>query len=82
MGGCKCVLSKWTTVVVMNIPFLMCQKCGQGLPKAVVEDTITHKEIHKLQKPKRKPKTWSEEMYEIAENIWEKKHGSESNPRR
>jgi len=82
MGGCKCVSPRWTTVVVMNIPFMLCVKCGQGLPKAVVEDTMTHQEIHELQKPKPKPKSWKEEKREIMERIWEKKYGSESNPRK
>ena len=82
MAGCKCGLQKWTTVVVMNIPFLICARCGQGLPKAVVNDTMTHREIHDLQKPKRKPKPWKEEMREIIESVWEKKYGSESKPRR
>jgi len=82
MTGCKCGLQKWTTVTVMGIPFMMCSKCKQGLPKAVVDDTMTHKEMHQLQKPKRKPRPWKEEMLEIAKRVWEETKGSESNPRR
>ena len=82
MAGCKCGLQKWTTVEVMGIPFMMCKRCGQGLPKAIMDKTMTHREMHEVQKKKRIEMDWKKEKLEIAKKIWEEKRGSESNPRR
>ena len=68
--------------MVMNIPFLMCERCGQGLPKAIIEDTMTHREMHEVQKPKVTPKSWREKRRKIIEDAFEKKYGDEVNPRR
>ena len=82
MAGCKCGLQKWVTVSVMGIPFMMCKRCGQGLPRGIVDKTMTHREMHEVQKKKAEKKSWKEEKLEIARRIWEEKRGSESNPRR
>ena len=76
MAKCRCGLPKWTTVTVMGIPFLMCARCGGGLPKAVVEQTHTQRELDALQKPKPKPKPWKRELHDIVEKIWEERHGN------
>jgi len=81
-GRCHCVSPKWVTVEVMGIPYLICAKCGKGLPKPIAEGTMTHKEMHKAQKPKPKFRSWQEELHYIMEELWERKYGSKSNPKR
>jgi len=60
----------------MGVPFMVCMRCGCGLPQPVVERTWTQKEMNETQKPRRKPKPWKEELLEIVEKIWEDKYGN------
>jgi len=70
---CKCGLSaRWTTESIMNVPFLVCKKCGGTLPKAVAEHTITKREIRGMQKKPKYPST----IEEIVKDVWEKKYGN------
>ena len=70
---CKCGLTaKWETQQIMGVPFLVCKKCGGTLPKAVVEKTMTKKEMRGMQK---KPK-YLRTTREIVESVWEKKYGN------
>ena len=76
-GHCGCVSPRWTTVTVMGVPFLICSKCGKGLPKMVIEKTHTKKEMREdWQKKREKPLSKEEELKKIIEEVWERKYGN------
>ena len=69
---CGCIQCEYVTRQIMGVPFLVCRKCGAGLPVRVKEQTMTHQEMHDIQQKRKYPRT----VKEIVSEIWERKHGN------
>ena len=73
---CKCIRPKWVTTSVMNVPFMLCERCGCGLPEAVVDKTHTKRELREKYRKKERPissYTQKELFEKIILEAWEEK---------
>jgi len=42
---CQSGFHKWTTKKVLNIPYMTCLRCGYHMPKPVLENTMSRREL-------------------------------------